>query len=99
MPHTGDEILQLVGVHDPACTSGGVSAGVGHYHHFGERGGQKAPVVDVDEGGCCKNDAVLWEEHGERHGLVEGEGEGEDVVGGLIVQGSEGVALMAALSG
>ena len=48
VPQTGEEVLQLVGVHDPASPAGGVAAGVGHGHHLGARGGQKAPVVAVD---------------------------------------------------
>ena len=35
---------------------------------------------------------------GVRHGPVEGKGDGEDVAKGLIVQGCEGVSLIAALS-
>ena len=99
VPKAGEEILQLVGVHDLAGSSGGVSAGVGHGHHFGECGGQKAPVVAVDERGRWKGDAVSWEVEGERYGTIDGEGEGEDVAGGLVVKGGEGVTLIAVLSG
>ena len=70
---------------DSAGPSGGVSACVGQSDCPAERGGQKTPVIAVDEQGCRQGDVKAWQAEGESHGPVDVEGEGEDVAGGLIV--------------